>query len=66
MMSWTCVRRDSFGSPMTSLWREQRALQVTWSLMMNVPLLSPLSPYLPLENSAGDMESCDQSFFVFL
>lgn len=58
MMSWTTVTKASFGPLMTILLREQRAQNMSRSLTMNDLLLNLLSLYLPLENSAGDVQIC--------
>lgn len=53
LMNWTTVMKASFGSPMMSLWSEQRALLMT-QRRRKAPHLNPSSLYLPSENSAGN------------
>lgn len=46
-MSWTTVRKASFGPLTMSLWRGQRAQHMSrMSLMMNDPPLALSFPYL--------------------
>lgn len=46
-MSWTTVRKASFGALMMSLWRELRAQCVShMTLVMSDPPLHLSSPYL--------------------
>lgn len=47
LMSWTTVRKGSFGPLTMSLWREQRAQRMSlMSLMKSDPNLDLSSPYL--------------------